>query len=378
MTTGRTLSVLASLLAALALGGPARAQSATSEQKARAEVLFTEAVALMKEKRYQEACLKLAASQLLDPSSGTAFNLARCSQLIGRRATAWAQFQAAESLARQQGRPEHEQAARQAREALEPELSKVVVVVPEQSRVPGLVVSIDAAPLELGGTHGAVPVDPGEHKVQASAPGRVSFEASVTIGAEREIKMVTVPLLDEVPAAPGPAAEAPPALPQPPPGALALPAPWPPPRTPVAPAARAVPLPPAPVPLPAEEPTGSVQRGLGVALGVAGLAGIGIATGFGVDAASKNGSSKDLCSESNLCSPKGAALRDDAFESAMVSTVALVAGSVAVAGGLIVYLTAPSPDEPAAGSARQGTARPPFWVLEARASVAGLSLRGRW
>jgi hypothetical protein len=83
-----------------------------------------------------------------------------------------------------------------------------------------------------------------------------------------------------------------------------------------------------------------VVGGTGAALGVA--AGV-----FAVFAASKNEDSKAACAvnDPNRCGREGVGLRDDAKSLAGVATLAGVLGGVALAGGLVLYVTAASPDE---------------------------------
>lgn len=381
---GIAMQACGCLLACLLLCAAAHAGDAPSDA-ARAQAAFDEAVALMKAKRIEQACLKFEESQRLGPSSGAAFNVARCSEQSGRTATAWAQYAAAETLAREQGKAKHQQAARRARQRLEPKLSKLVIEVPEASRVAGLEIQRDGAPVEPASWGVAVPVDPGAHLVGATAPGRVSFETSVSVAPQAAVATLTIPLLDEHPAAPAAAGEhdqepAPPPAPAlaPPPSAAALPPPAP------------VPWPGAPAWAPSrpgvgapeaeQEKPGSTQRGLAVAVGTAGLAGVAIGAGFGIHAIMTNDESKEQCnpSDPNLCSVKGKELRDEAFDAATVSTVALMAGGVALVGGVVLYLTAPSASAPPASAAGRGQAARAARRLEASASLGGLSLRASW
>ncbi|MBI4703365.1 MAG: hypothetical protein HY744_19800 [Deltaproteobacteria bacterium] len=372
------MRALACLLACLSLGAGARADE-TSDAKTKADALFKEAVAQMKARHFVEACARFQESMRLDPSSGTAFNLGRCYQQIGRTAAAFARFQDAEALARHDGRAKHEQAARRAREAIEPQLSKLVVAVPEPSRVAGLDIRLDGAQLDPVSWGVAVPVDPGSHVVQAGAPGRLGFEATVSVGAEAAVETVSIPPLQEQPVAQAPAAG--PAAPAP---APPLPPPAAPPPTgapPRAPSPAATPRPALSAPPPvAPGDTGSTQRGIAVALGVAGLAGLGVGMGFGIHAISKDGDSRDLCipSDPNQCTAEGKVVRDEALAAATVSTAAIIGGAVVLAGGVTLYLTAPSASEPAAGPARRGPAGAARARIQARASFSGLSLRAGW
>ena len=91
---------------------------------------------------------------------------------------------------------------------------------------------------------------------------------------------------------------------------------------------------------------GSVRRWVGLGLVGAGVVGVGIGSVFGAIAMSKrdqsNGSSSDLCNASDQCGALGLSLRQDAISASNVSNVGFIAGAVAVAGGIVLYLTAPS------------------------------------
>jgi serine/threonine-protein kinase len=128
------------------------------------------------------------------------------------------------------------------------------------------------------------------------------------------------------------------------------------------------------MPLP-DAPYWGTQRMLGVGVGVAGLAGIVVGSIYGVKAANKNADSLPHCQPDNskLCDAQGVALGEDAFGAAAVSTVGFVAGGVALVGGTILFLTAPS------GAAKSTTGRPRFEAAPIVGfGVGGVSLRGVW
>jgi hypothetical protein len=179
-----------SMLATLA----ARAEP-TAADSALATLLFEQGRALIAEGQVSEACQKFTESQRLDPGGGTLLNLARCHEQEGRLASAWSEFQAAQSLARDGGRPDREAEAAYHISALEPRLSRLSIVVPAAADVTGLMVERDGRELGRGAWSTAIPIDGGEHVVRATAPGRQPFTATLVIGRELDQQTIEVPIL---------------------------------------------------------------------------------------------------------------------------------------------------------------------------------------
>src|SRR5690606_30041935 len=84
-------------LCVLIVSGTARADKATAES------LFQEGKRLMEQGQIEEACPKFQASMDAEPSVGAMLNLARCHELTGKTATAWAEYTEAANLARRAG-----------------------------------------------------------------------------------------------------------------------------------------------------------------------------------------------------------------------------------------------------------------------------------
>src|SRR6185295_16608123 len=103
---------------------------ASGTDVALAESLFQEGQALMKQNRYAEACPKFQESQRLDPGGGTLFQLATCHAFVRQTASAWAEFVEVALLAKQRNRQDIERAATNKARALEPELSRLTILVP--------------------------------------------------------------------------------------------------------------------------------------------------------------------------------------------------------------------------------------------------------
>jgi hypothetical protein len=142
-----------------------------------------------------------------------------------------------------------------------------------------------------------------------------------------------------------------------------------------APLATPPPSPPPALPEARAPERGEPRRGLGaqriaaiVAAG-AGVVSIGLGGYFGVQALSKHSDYVAHC-PNNVCDPTGIQLHDDAASDATAATIAMTAGAVLVAGGAVLWLTAPS-----TGRA-SGTALRLQPAVGARSG--GLSLEGAW
>jgi len=289
------LAVSAASLAAWAQPGP--------QERAAAETLFQESKKLMTAGKTAEACRKLEESQKLDPRAGTLITLAACHRKEGRIATAWVEFREALALAKKAGRMDRVALAQKELNEIEPKLPRLAVSVPKASFVPGLVVRRDGEEVGAAQWDTAVPIDPGEHAFEASAPGKKTWKSSEEI-REGEEKRVTVPMLEVLPP-PSAASSAPPPNPR----------------------AYAGPL---------------IAGGIG-------LAAIGIGTFFGVRAISKRSSSDEHC-HASLCDPDGLELNNQAKLAANVSNVAFGVGIVGLGVATYLLLTGSSQTKPAASA----------------------------
>ncbi|WP_437717901.1 hypothetical protein WMF45_16690 [Sorangium sp. So ce448] len=202
---GRSCARLAGVALALALAvspGVAFAQ---------AEALLDEGKALMKKGKVAEACPKLEESYRLSPRSATLLALAMCHEKQGKIATAWSEYIDLGAAARKEGNKRLEADAKARGAKLELSLPRLTLSVPRAAAVEGLEVMLDGAPVDGALWGQARPIDPGQHKVSASAPGRKPWEKSVSI-KRGERKTVAVPALAKDASAvaqPAPAAEAP-------------------------------------------------------------------------------------------------------------------------------------------------------------------------
>lgn len=307
--------------------------------EAAAEVLFNQATEAANAGRLDEACPKFAEAQRLDPTAGTLLNLGKCEEQRGNLATAYGVYIAAEALARQdKDKKGREARAREAASKLEPRLSMLVITVPQGNRAEGMEIKRNGKVVGEGQWGARVPMDPGAISIEANAPGRMTWTTTIHMESKPGETRVDVPLL----------------------AAASIPS--------IAPKVDASAAPP-------QESAWSGQKTAAVAVGGAGLVGVILGSVFGVQAISRNNSSKDHClpDAPNLCDATGVDLRQQTKTAMTVSTVAFAAGGAALVGGVVLFLTAPSKDQ----GKKTGLAR-----IEASPVVVGsgggVVLRGSW
>src|SRR5262245_41248205 len=182
----------------LASAGLLSLDAPAQNAKTAAESLFQAAKQLMADKKFAEACPKLVESQRLEPSPGTQLNLARCYEGLGKTASAWAEYKGAAVLAQQLGQKDREKGARDLADALQPKLSKLTV---QAAATPGLVVKSDGVEIGAASFGTALFVDPGEHLVEASAPGYEPWSTKIVVGPNADSKTASVPPLVKKPEA---------------------------------------------------------------------------------------------------------------------------------------------------------------------------------
>ena len=292
-----------------------------------AESLFQEGQALMKQNRYAEACPKFQESQRLDPGGGTLFQLATCHTFVRQTASAWAEFVEVALLAKQRNRQDIEHAATDKARALEPELSRLTILVPPAAIVPGLTVRRDDTRLGSAAFGSAMPCDPGKHTVRVEAPGYLPWSVEVELGDHADQKTVTIETLEKAP---------------PPPHGTRV-------ETRYLDSARA-------------------KRSPALLYGAAGVTvvSVGVAGVFGYLSYSKERDANKRCPDTTCSDPGAVQLSKSAVSSANIANVAAAAGFVGL--GVTIYLLATSPS---ASSASIQSARSKTGIHWAPATLAG-------
>jgi hypothetical protein len=319
--------IAAGLALALSLPAAARAQ-ASGPDRAAAQALFDDARRLMGDKRYAEACPKFEESQRIDPGVGTLLNLAECQTLTGKTASAWANFLEAAYQAKAAGQSKREMTARARAAAIEPKLSKLTIIAGGDAASAEIKRDGKVISPSFWGT--AMPIDPGDHTVTATAPGKKPWTTTITVNPDGHLATISVPQLEpEPPPLPPPVVVAPPPPPPPPPPVVVAPPPPPPPPPP--------------------DPGRGARRVAGIVVGLAGLGGLGAGAYFAVQASSKNNQSLGMClvKQPAMCSPTGVSLRNDALSDGNIATVAIVVGGAAAVTGLVLLISSAQPSAPA-------------------------------
>lgn len=283
------------LVCVLAWSAIATAQNS----KAAATIQFDKGRALLKQGKYQEACTAFEASQKLDPANGTLFNIAECSEKLGKLSTAWLAYR---ELGQNDTNTDRKAEAGRRAKKLVPRLPKLLVRIDDAPA--GLQVQInDNDSTALLGIES--PVDLGDYTIRATAPGYEDFETSVTVKTEGKTVKVKLELEEKQSvAAPKPKKKQ-----------------------------------------PATEPSAPVSHRTrnGVLVGVAG--GVALVAGgvFGLRASSKWSDAEALCPDSACATPEdkraGDELVDAARSDAKTSTLLVLGGAAIVGVGVYLVVT---------------------------------------
>jgi hypothetical protein len=292
------LALFSSSIATLLL-----ATSASAGDSVSAEAMFQAGREAAVRGDYREACAKFAESQRLDPAPGTLINLGDCKEHLGLFASAWGYYrEAADRLAgdkRAEGLK-----ARVA--AIEPRLSRLTLTLapgaPGEARILRDDAAVGAASLGV-----AMPIDPGEHVVVVTAPGREPRRYVVTIGE----------------------AESP---------ALALEA---------GAASREITPPPPPPSLPPPPPSPGSGRTVGFVIGSLGVASLAAAGVTGVMTIQRKGTVKAECPAQVCRSSVGIDAAAQGTTLSLVSTVTFATGLVGLGVGAYLVLSGGSKSSPA-------------------------------
>ncbi|HET7540304.1 MAG TPA: hypothetical protein VFK05_10555 [Polyangiaceae bacterium] len=334
-----TLAALGTGVLQLSLLGVANAEEDSATEIAAARTLAVDGLKLAQAGKCDEAIPKLERSEKLHHSAIVLSRLGECQVSEGKlvEGTEMLRKVLREPLPANPS-PAQTKAYERAQTVLDAAKPKIAGLTVSVSAPPGAELRLTIDGLVVANTlvDSELPADPGDHVVEASAPGYLKASARVTLG---QADKKTIALKLEVdpnapaptPVAPGPEVAA---------AAAAQAAP------------KVAPAPVAPPPAPPKPPNHTaayVSWGLG-------LAGVGVGTAFGLMAMNEKHDLEGTCTGNN-CPPSNAGAIDSAKQKGNISTAAFAAGGLGLVLGTVFYFTlGKDSSEPAASKPARGFA----------------------
>lgn len=195
----RLRAVLAVLVVFAAAPRRARADAPMSNEM-KAEQLFRTGKKHYDAGRFGEACASFEESLRIAPKLGTLLNLALCHEAAGKPATAWAEFHYGAAWAAQNNQLDRRDFAVERTRAIEAKLPRVALQLPAATAIAG--VEIDGEPLAEQRWYLPLFLDPGEHVVAVTAPGKARSKVAFRVIASPTEQLVVIPTLADDEGAP--------------------------------------------------------------------------------------------------------------------------------------------------------------------------------
>jgi hypothetical protein len=152
--------------------------------------LFEDGRAFAARGDFARACAKFEAARARVTWVGVALNLADCYERIGKTASAWALFRKTgdDAATRADSRAAY---ARTRADKLQPYLAHVTIARADGS---ALHIQLDHQPLAIASLGRLLPVDPGEHVLEAGAPGSVPWSRRIVVEPQATVEIRIPPL----------------------------------------------------------------------------------------------------------------------------------------------------------------------------------------
>jgi hypothetical protein len=185
---------LAAFLAVILVPSVARTAPAEDEVRA-ARRLFAEAEKDEDASRWADALEKLRRVAQVKLTAGIHYHIALCEEHLGQLATALDQYTSAEGQARAENAQDVLALVGKRIEDLGPRVPRLTIRLAPHADA---AVALDGARLPAAVVGTALPVDPGEHRIEVTAPDRPSTRKDVTL-RERDMTTIHVEVAEAAP-----------------------------------------------------------------------------------------------------------------------------------------------------------------------------------
>jgi hypothetical protein len=144
---------------------------------------------------YAGACADFSESLKLGPKLGTLLNLALCHETVGKLVTAWSEFTHGAAWASQNNQRDRLDFATTHVRSLEPRLPRIVLQLPTDRALESL--DLDGEPVPEQQWYLPLYLDPGEHRLAATAPGKRRTTVAFRVMNSPTDQLVMVPNLQD-------------------------------------------------------------------------------------------------------------------------------------------------------------------------------------
>lgn len=272
----------------------------------KADKLFQKAKKLHAEKKFAEACPTYEQVDKTDPAIGSKLNVAKCYEDWGRLATAYGWYVQADKMATD-AKDDRASKIKELIEELDTNVPRMMIKTPDGADPDVLdTITLDGQPISEDYLNTEQRIDPGPHVIEFIVEGQKKKKmAPVERGGESELSL-------DIPKGVG-------KKPRPKKNGEVTP------------------------PIDVTPDPGKTRRWIGIGVGGAGVVAIGVASIMTLSARSnyKDALAEHCMGSTTGCTATGVRLTGDARTTANIATVVTLVGVAAIAGGAVLYFTAP-------------------------------------
>jgi hypothetical protein len=171
------------------------ASASASAQSGAADELYKAGIQLIQKNQTAAACEKFQASYSLEPLPSTLTALATCREQEGKTATAYGHFKRVAENEKEN--PDRQKFAADRAKALEPKLIRMTIDMHDRPK--GLTITLDGKEVADAVLGISIPMDPGEHIIIATAPGKKDWMQKLNLGPSQVANRIDIPALEDGP-----------------------------------------------------------------------------------------------------------------------------------------------------------------------------------